>query len=68
MKNYLILIAMLFALSLMTACSIPKEPRLAFGKKCVEKNENVVYSYVWLYNKNNGLEANKKNCKLIEEK
>jgi len=62
------IITMLFALTLITACTIPSEPRLAFGKKCVEKNENVVYSYVWLYGKSNGLEANKKTCKLIEEK
>ena len=47
MKNYFILFAMLFVLSL-SACSIPKEPRLAFGKKCVEKNSDIVYSYVWL--------------------
>jgi|TARA_B100000242_G_scaffold218185_1_gene159520 hypothetical protein len=66
MKNYFILFAMLFVLSL-SACSIPKEPRLAFGKKCVEKNSDIVYSYVWLYNKGNGLEANKQTCKLIED-
>ena len=62
------IITMLFALTFITACTIPSEPRLSFGKKCVEKNENVVYSYVWLYGKGNGLEANKKTCKLIEEK
>jgi len=66
MKNYFILIAMLFVLSLITACSIPSEPRLAFGKKCVEKDDNIVYSYVWLHNKGN-LQANKDTCKLIED-
>ena len=66
MKNYFILFAMLFVLSL-SACSIPKEPRLAFGKKCVENNSDIVYSYDWLYNKGNGLEANKQTCKLIED-
>ena len=60
-------LTILFLGLFLTACSIT-EPRVSFGKKCVEKNENVVYSYVWLYGKGNGLEANKKTCKLIEEK
>ena len=58
---------MLFALTLITACTIPTEPRLSFGKKCVEKNQDVVYSYVWLYSKGNGLEANKETCNSIED-
>ena len=59
------LILILFTLSFINACSIPSEPRLSFGKKCVEKDNNIVYSYVWLHNKGN-LQANKDTCKLIE--
>ena len=46
---------------------LPKNPKLSFGKKCVDKQENVVYSYVWLYNKEDGLQANKETCNLIKD-
>lgn len=49
---------------ILTACSI-KEPRLSFGKKCVEKSNKIVYSYVWLYDKKVGLPADKNTCKYI---
>ena len=52
---------------LLVGCSIPKNPKVSFGKKCVDKQENVVYSYVWLYNKKDGLQANKEICKQIED-
>lgn len=52
---------------LLVGCSIPKNPKLSFGKKCVDKQENVVYSYVWLYNKEDGLQANKETCNLIKD-
>ena len=58
------LLAMLCILVL-AGCSIPKNPKLSFGKKCVEKVDSVVYSYVWLYNEESGLEADEENCKLI---
>ena len=65
MKNWLVLLSMLVLISL-TACSI-KEPRLSLGKKCVEKNDSVVYSYLWVYDKQNGLDANKDTCKKIKD-
>ena len=43
-------------------CSNIKNPRLSFGKKCVDKNGDVAYSYVWLYDKNVGLHATKRQC------
>ena len=61
------LITIIFAGVILTACSI-KEPRLSFGKKCVEKDNQVVYSYVWLWDKNVGLTASEAVCELIEEK
>lgn len=63
MKKYLIiLLAGLFV----TACSV-KEPRLSFGKKCAVKEDKVVYSYVWLYDKQVGLPADKKSCNQIQK-
>lgn len=63
MKKYLIiLLAGLFV----TACSV-KEPRLSFGKKCTVKEDKVVYSYVWLYDKQVGLPADKKSCNQIQK-
>ena len=45
-----------------------KEPAVSFGKKCaVTEDGQVNYSYVWLYNKEDGLKANKANCELIEK-
>ena len=54
---------------LLTACSgAIKEPRLSFGKKCsVTENGQVAYSYVWLYDKKEGLSANKKECEKIND-
>lgn len=43
-------------------CSNIKNPRVSFGKKCVDKNGDVAYSYVWLYDKNEGLHATKRQC------
>ena len=61
-------IVIIIVVSLLIAgCSIPKNPKLSFGKKCVDKQENVVYSYVWLYNKEDGLQANKETCILIKD-
>ena len=51
---------------LLTACSV-SNPKLSFGKKCTVKGHEVVYSYVWVYDKNQGLEANEDNCSLIAE-
>ena len=51
---------------LLSACAI-NEPRVSFGKKCVEKDNNVVYSYVWLYDKEAGLNANEKTCEKIKK-
>ena len=45
-----------------------EEPAVSFGKKCaVTEDGQVNYSYVWLYNKEDGLKANKANCELIEK-
>ena len=51
---------------LLTACSV-SNPKLSFGKKSTVNGNEVVYSYVWVYDKNQGLEANEDNCSLIAE-
>tara|TARA_B100001989_G_scaffold157601_1_gene112826 strand:- start:399 stop:572 length:174 start_codon:yes stop_codon:yes gene_type:complete len=45
----------------LSACSI-KEPRISVGKKCAVKEDKVVYSYLWLYDKQVGLPADKESC------
>ena len=55
------ILTILFAGVFLSACSI-KEPRVSFGKKCAVKEDKVVYSYVWLYDKNVGLHATKRQC------
>jgi hypothetical protein len=56
----------LFATLLLTACSV-KNPALDFGKKCVVKEDQVVYSYVWLFDSESGLKATKEQCDQIAE-
>jgi|TARA_Y100000114_G_scaffold17477_1_gene14091 hypothetical protein len=55
-----ILVVILLGL-FVSACAI-NEPRLSIGKKCAVKDNKVVYSYIWLYDKQVGLPADKKSC------
>jgi len=58
------ILSILIAGLLITACSL-KEPRLSFGKKCMVKDDKVVYSYVWVWDKNVGLTATEADCEYI---
>ena len=49
----------------LSACSI-KEPRISVGKKCAVKEDKVVYSYLWLYDKQVGLPADKESCAVMK--
>lgn len=60
------LVAILFATVLLTACSV-KNPALDLGKKCVVDGDQVVYSYVWLFDSEAGLKATKEQCNQIAE-
>ena len=60
------LVVILFATGLLTACSV-KNPALNFGKKCVVDGDQVVYSYVRLFDSTSGLKATKEQCKQIAE-
>ena len=46
----------------LTGCAIPSNPKLSFGKKCHVVDNNITYSYVWLYDKSKGLEATETQC------
>jgi len=64
MKNILLT----FAISIMLAgCAIPSNPKLSFGKKCHVAEDNITYSYVWLYDKNEGLKATNGQCVHLPE-
>jgi len=62
MKTILIILTAL----LLTACSI-SEPRLSFGKKCTVKDDKIVYSYLWVYDKSAGLPADAITCELLDK-
>jgi hypothetical protein len=53
---------------LLVGCAVPKNPTLAWGKKCTVNGQQVVWSHLWIYDRAKGLDANKENCKLIAEK
>jgi hypothetical protein len=65
MKN--LMITMLMTI-LLTGCAVPSNPKLTFGKKCHVVNDNITYSYVWLYDKEKGLQASKGQCVHLPEK
>jgi|TARA_B100001109_G_scaffold232837_1_gene210875 hypothetical protein len=54
------------SLILLAGCSVAN-PKVSFGKKCVDKGDQVHYSYVWIYDKNAGLLANEKTCDMISD-
>ena len=63
MKNIVIMLATLF----LVGCANIENPKLSWGKKCTMNAHEVVYSYLWIYDKNQGLEANTENCALIAD-
>ena len=62
MKTILIILTAL----ILTACSV-KEPRLSLGKKCAVKDDKIVYSYLWVYDKSAGLPADAITCELLDK-
>jgi hypothetical protein len=59
-------ILVIFTALLLTACSI-SEPRLSFGKKCTVKDDKIVYSYLWIYDKSAGVPADAITCELLDK-
>ena len=60
-----IIIALSF---LLAGCAIPSNPKLSFGKKCHVVDDNITYSYVWLFDKKEGLEATAAQCVHLPKK
>ena len=58
------LLSIIFLGFFLTACSTVNDA-VTFGKKCVVKDDKVVYSYVWIYNKDKELQANEKDCEKL---
>jgi len=52
---------------LLIGCSVPKNPKVSFGKKCMQKGDTIYYSYAWVYDKQQGLDADQKTCELIKK-
>ena len=46
----------------LVGCSSIDNPRVSFGKKCLVKENDVAFSYVWFYDKKNGLPASEGQC------
>jgi len=53
---------------LLTGCAIPSNPKLSFGKKCHVADDNITYSYVWLFDKKEGLKATEAQCVHLPKK
>ena len=63
MKKIIIILTTL----LLVGCANIDNPKVVFGKKCTMDAHQVVYSYVWIYDKTQGLDANVENCAFIAE-
>ena len=63
MKTILIILTTL----LLVGCGSIDNPKLSFGKKCTMNAHEVVYSYIWVYDKDQGLDANAENCAFIAD-
>ena len=61
-----ILITIFLAL-ILSGFALPENPKLSWGKKCTVQGEQVVWSHLWVYDKEKGLDANKENCELIAD-
>ncbi len=51
----------------LVGCANIENPKLSWGKKCTMNAHEVVYSYLWIYDKEQGLDANKENCAFIAD-
>ena len=67
MKKTLILLATLL---FVVGCSSAKYNAVSLGKKCVATEKDgdtrVTHSFIWLYNKDSVLHANKEDCSKLD--
>lgn len=64
MKTILIILS----IALLSGCAAIKEPRLSFGKKCKLTDDQVIWSHVWIYSKQDGIKASEEDCKFLPKK
>ena len=63
------ILTLLFAsIMLLTGCSIPKNPEITFGKKCLVNDEQISYSWVWIQDKNLETKPSVEACELLPKK
>ena len=72
MKNLLLILILTIATSgcavVQSVTQLPPNPAISFGKKCsVDETGNVVYSLLWIYNEESGLQATKEACKILKK-
>jgi len=61
MKIILTFLGLIFLIS----CAPIDNPKLSFGKKCLVKGDQVVWSHLWIYDGEDGLKATKEDCSEI---
>ena len=60
MKQILTLLSA--SIFLLTGCSVPKNPEIVFGKKCLENGDQISYSWVWIQDKRLGTKPSQEAC------
>ena len=60
MKQILTLLSA--SIFLLTGCSVPKNPEIVFGKKCLENGDQISYSWVWIQDKTLGTKPSQEAC------
>ena len=64
-RNMKIILTFLGVIFLLVSCAPIDNPKLSFGKKCLVKDDQVYWSHIWIYDKQDGLKANKEDCNQI---
>ena len=65
MKHILILLTA--SVILLSGCSIPKNPEIVFGKKCLANGDQIGYSWVGIQDKNLQTKPSVEACKQLPE-
>ena len=53
---------------LLSGCSVPKNPEIVFGKKCLVNGEQVSYSWLWIQDKDLQTKPSEEACKQLPKK
>mgnify|MGYP004352898683 FL=1 len=53
---------------LLTGCSVPKNPEIVFGKKCLVEGDRITYSYMWIQDKNLDTKPSVEACEQLPTK